>query len=55
MSEKKDNLVENETLEKLKRLKREQRRRRGMLFIAALQIGSLIAFYYLGRSSHQKD
>lgn len=55
MFEKKDNSVEKQRLEELKKLKRENRRRRGMLFIAALQISSLIAFYYLGRSSHQKD
>lgn len=55
MSEKKENSVEKQKLEELKRLKRENRRRNGMLLIAALQISSLIAFYYLGRSSHQKD
>lgn len=55
MFEKKDNSVEKQKLEELKRLKRENRRRCGMFFIAALQISSLIAFYYLGRSSHQKN
>ncbi|PXV68779.1 hypothetical protein CLV62_10142 [Dysgonomonas alginatilytica] len=55
MSENKDISIEKQTLEELKKLKRENRRRRGMLLIAALQISSLIAFYYLGRSSHQKE
>lgn len=55
MADKNDNLIEKQTLGELRKLKRENRRRRGMLLIAALQISSLIAFYYLGRSSHQKD
>lgn len=55
MADKNDNLIEKQTLEELRKLRRENRRRRGMLFIAALQITSLIAFYYLGRSSHRKD
>lgn len=55
MSEKEkiDNLIKKETLEELKKLKRENRRQTAMLLIAALQIGSLIAFYYLGRSSKE--
>ena len=55
MSEKNDDLIERKTLEELKKLKRESRRRNGILLIAALQFSSLIALYYLGRSSHQKD
>lgn len=53
MSEKNDNSAEKQTLEELKKLKRENRRRNGMLLIAALQVSSLIALYYLGRSSHE--
>lgn len=55
MSEKNDDLIERKTLEELKKLKRESRRRNSILLIAALQFSSLIALYYLGRSSHQKD
>lgn len=55
MTEKNDDLIEKKTLEELKKLKRESRRRNGIMLIAALQISSLIALYYLGRSSHQKD
>lgn len=54
MSENKDNSVEQQKLAELRKLKRENRRRCGMLIIAALQISSLVAFYYLGRSSHSK-
>lgn len=55
MSETRDDSVEQQRLQELKKLKRENRRRKGMLLIAALQISSLIAFYYLGRSSQRKD
>lgn len=55
MFEKNDNSVDKQTLEELKKLKRENRRRNGMLLIAALQVSSLIALYYLGRSSHHDN
>lgn len=52
MSEKKENSVEKERLEELKKLKRENRRRNVVLLVAALQVSSLLALYYLGRTSH---
>lgn len=55
MTEKNDDLIERKTLEELKKLRRESRRRNGILLIAALQVSSLIALYYLGRSSYPKD
>jgi len=45
-----EKLAEEKRLLELKELKRKNRRRNGVLLVAALQVTSLVIFYYLGRS-----
>jgi hypothetical protein len=51
MFDEKDKLAKEK---ELRALKRENRRRDGLLLVAALQITSLVVCYYLGRSSKRK-
>lgn len=47
-------LEEDKKIEELKKLKKENRHRNGLLLVGALQVTSLIICYYLGRSSKRK-
>lgn len=49
------NNIEGKDLKKLAELKRQNRRRNGLLLMGALQVTSLLLCYYLGRSANQKD
>lgn len=50
MREQNFDLMEDKDYEKLKSLKRKNKRRNAFLVLMTLQVGSLLLSYYLGRS-----